>query len=144
MAQVSRSALVMFSADEMYRLVNDVASYPSFLPGCTGSQVIDHSDGVMTASVDVAKAGISKTFVTQNTLVHGEKILMQLVEGPFKKLCGGWTFTALDEQACKIHLNLEFEFSNKLVEIAFGKVFHDLVGSMVQAFTERAKEVYRG
>ena len=37
MARINRSALVMFSAEQMYHLVNDVASYPQFLPGCVGS-----------------------------------------------------------------------------------------------------------
>ncbi|MDP2561276.1 SRPBCC family protein [Psychrobium sp. 1_MG-2023] len=142
MAQVNRSALVMFSAAQMYDLVNDVASYPQFLPGCVGSKIISVDGNVMTASVDVAKAGISKTFTTSNTLVANERVDMRLVDGPFKSLQGGWQFTALDDNACKVSLDLEFEFSNKLAEIAFGKVFKDLVINMVAAFTERAKVVY--
>lgn len=60
----------------------------------------------------------------------------------FRSLTGGWTFSALSEEACKIELNLEFEFSNKLAEMAFGKVFNSLATSMVTAFTERARSVY--
>jgi len=142
MAQVKRSALVMFSAAQMYNLVNDVASYPQFLPGCVGSKVVSSSDHQMVASVDVAKAGISKTFTTENTLVLNERVDMRLVDGPFKSLQGGWTFLALDEQACKISLDLEFEFSNKLAELAFGKVFNELAANMVSAFTQRAKVIY--
>ena len=65
MKQVSRSALVSFSAQQMFDLVNDVASYPEFLPGCSGSKVIESSQSAMVASVDVSKAGISKTFTLQ-------------------------------------------------------------------------------
>lgn len=142
MAQVNRSALVMFSAEQMYDLVNDVAAYPQFLPGCVGSEVITLQDNVMTASVEVAKAGIRKTFTTTNTLFSNERIDMALLDGPFKSLQGGWQFVALDEKACKIVLALDFEFSSKLVELAFGKVFKELVNNMVKAFTERAKVVY--
>ena len=134
MPQISRSALVPFSAEQMYQLVNDVHSYPDFLPGCTGSRVLNATSNEMTAAVDVAKAGISKTFTT--------RINMQLVDGPFRKLMGGWQFTPLSEEACKVELHLDFEFTNKLIELAFGKVFKELAGSMVQAFTQRAKEVY--
>ena len=119
MPQISRSALVPFSAEQMYQLVNDVHSYPDFLPGC-----------------------ISKTFTTRNTLLDNQSINMQLVDGPFRKLMGGWQFTALSPEACKVELHLDFEFTNKLIELAFGKVFKELAGSMVQAFTQRAKEVY--
>ncbi|CAI0696777.1 Ribosome association toxin RatA [Serratia quinivorans] len=142
MPQISRSALVPFSAEQMYQLVNDVHSYPDFLPGCTGSRVINASNNEMTAAVDVAKAGISKTFTTRNTLLDNQSINMQLVDGPFRSLMGGWHFTPLSPEACKVELHLDFEFTNKLIELAFGKVFKELAGNMVQAFTQRAKEVY--
>jgi len=142
MAQVNRSALVMYSAAQMYGLVNDVAAYPQFLPGCVGSRVISQAGDEMVASVDVAKAGIKKTFTTRNTLTTDQRVEMRLVDGPFKSLQGGWTFLALDEQACKISLDLDFEFSNKLAELAFGKVFNELAANMVSAFTQRAKVVY--
>lgn len=142
MPQVSRSALVPFSARQMFELVNDVPSYPQFLPGCTGARVLDSTLNSMTASVDVSKAGISKTFTTANELVDSQRIDMRLVDGPFKKLVGGWHFIELDSDACKVELQLDFEFTNALVEMAFGKVFKDLTGNMVSAFTQRAKEVY--
>ncbi len=142
MAQISRSALVPFSADQMYQIVNDVNAYPQFLPGCTGSRILESSAAQMVASVDVAKAGISKTFTTRNQLTEGQRIDMQLVDGPFRKFAGGWQFMALSDDACKVELNLDFEFSNMLIELAFGRVFKELANSMVQAFTSRAKEVY--
>ncbi|SKA55351.1 SRPBCC family protein [Enterovibrio nigricans] len=142
MPRITRSALVPFSAEQMFKLVNDVESYPSFLPGCAGSRVLEASDSAMTASVDVAKAGIRKTFTTRNELVSGEAIKMELVDGPFRKLVGGWNFTSLDTDACKIELNLDFEFKNSLVEMAFGKVFNELTLNMVKAFTQRARDVY--
>ncbi|WED21311.1 SRPBCC family protein [Vibrio sp. JC009] len=142
MPQVRRSALVSFSAEQMYDLVNDVSRYPEFLPGCSGSKIIESDPEKMVASVDVSKAGIRKTFTTSNTLVSGKEIMMELVDGPFKSLKGGWYFTELDEQACKVELKLDFEFSSKLVEVAFGKVFSELTNNMVSAFTKRAKQVY--
>jgi len=142
MAEVSRSALLMYSADEMYNLVNDVSAYPAFLPGCVDAKILTHVDDVMRASVVVSKAGIKQQFTTENTLVDGRSIAMNLVDGPFKHLSGGWTFLALDEQACKVSLDLQFEFSSKLVELAFGRIFNELVGTMVKSFSERAKVVY--
>lgn len=142
MPQISRSALVPFSVEQMYNLVNDVDAYPQFLPGCTGSRILEQSPDSMIAAVDVSKAGISKTFTTRNTLINNHRIDMQLVDGPFRKLMGGWNFIALSPEACKVELNLDFEFTNKLIELAFGKIFKELAGSMVQAFTLRAKEVY--
>ena len=137
MPQISRTALVPYSAEQMYQLVNDVQSYPQFLPGCTGSRILESTPGQMTAAVDVSKAGISKTFTTRNQLTSNQSILMNLVE-----LIGGWKFTPLSQEACRIEFHLDFEFTNKLIELAFGRVFKELAANMVQAFTVRAKEVY--
>ena len=37
--------------------------------------------------------------------------------------------------------HLDFEFTNKLIEMVFGRIFKELAANMVQAFTS-AKEVY--
>ncbi len=142
MPSIQRSALVSFSAQSMFDLVNDVSAYPQFLPGCADSKVLSSTEGEMKASLLVSKAGIKQWFTTHNVLTPGQRIEMRLVDGPFSALSGGWTFSALAENACKIELNLNFEFSNKLAEMAFGKVFSQLTASMVNAFTERAKQVY--
>ena len=42
----------------------------------------------------------------------------------------------------QIELNLDYEFSNKVFDLAFGRVFNNLANNMVQSFTMRAKEVY--
>lgn len=142
MAQLERSALVMYSAEQMFALVNDVVAYPQFLPGCVGSRILSQSPQEMVAEVQVAKAGIHQQFTTRNRLTVGREILMELVDGPFRQLQGGWRFTPLDEQACKVELKLDFEFNSRLVEVAFGTIFRELAGAMVKAFCRRAKEVY--
>lgn len=142
MPRITRSALVMFSAQQMYELVNDIDSYPEFLPGCVASRIVSETDDTITAALDVAKVGIRKTFTTRNKLTPHQYISVELVDGPFKSLHGGWTFTPLDSEACKVELNLDFEFTSRLIEIAFGGVFKELANAMVQSFSERAKEVY--
>ncbi|ATF10517.1 SRPBCC family protein [Candidatus Enterovibrio altilux] len=142
MPQIIRSALVPFSAEQMFELVNNVEAYSSFVPGCSGSCVLAASNNTMIASVEVAKAGIHKTVITRNELVVGETIKIELVDGPFRKLVGGWNFTSLDEDACKIELKLDFEFHTGLIEMVFGQVFNKLAINMVKAFSDRARVVY--
>ena len=143
MPAVHRSALVPFSAAKMFNLVNDVSQYPQFLPGCEAARVVEQQESLMIASLLVSKAGVRQWFTTRNELVSNAAITMNLQEGPFKKLSGGWRFIELEENACKIELDLDFEFTNSLAQLAFGKVFSSLANNMVKAFTERAKEVYR-
>ena len=141
MANINKTALVPYSTEQMIKLVNDIESYPEFLPGCTGSKILENQKDYILASVDVSKAGISKTFTTKNTTCN-ENIIMDLVDGPFSKLNGQWSFIKLDESACKIEFRLDFEFKNYLVEFAFGRIFKELANNMVVAFTNRAREIY--
>ena len=113
---IQRSALLPYPAQALYDLVNDVARYPEFLPWCSGATVLESSDVAMRAKVEVAKGGLSQHFVTKNVLVPGQSIEMNLEEGPFSQLHGLWVFKPLGEKACKISLDLSFEYSGALVK----------------------------
>ncbi|TWX66108.1 SRPBCC family protein [Colwellia sp. C1TZA3] len=142
MPNISRSALVMYSVEDMYYLINDVIAYPKFLPNCSDSKIIAQDEHNMTAAILVSKGGLKKWFTTQNVLISNQEVKLSLVDGPFKHLVGGWQLKALSDDACKIELTLDYEFSNKMFNLAFGRVFNNLANNMVQAFTQRAKEVY--
>ncbi|SFL82787.1 type II toxin-antitoxin system RatA family toxin [Marinobacter zhejiangensis] len=142
--QIEKTALVMHSAQRMFHLVNDIASYPDFLPWCAGAEIHQQSDSEIMASLDVSKGGVRQRFTTRNTLLAPEMIDMSLVDGPFRNLCGHWKFLALDTNACKVVLSLEFEFSGSLAKMAFGAVFSQAATTMVDAFCRRADDVYRG
>ncbi|MGQ8365753.1 type II toxin-antitoxin system RatA family toxin [Glaciecola sp. 1036] len=143
MPKINKSALVGYSAQQMFDLVNDVAAYQEFLPGCKRSTVLEQTQSHMKARMLLSKAGIEKELTTHNQLEPNKAIHMSLADGPFKSLSGGWTFTSLADDACKVALHLDFTFKNKLAEMAFGKIFTSLANNMVQAFTERAKQVYK-
>mgnify|MGYP000152971463 CR=1 FL=1 len=142
MAQISRSALVMYSCQQMFDLVNDIPAYPEFIPNCADAKCQALSAQELQGSLLINKAGISKWFTTRNRLVSAQEIDMHLVNGPFKHLTGQWRFTPLDDSACKVELNLDFEFSSKVIEMAFGKIFNQVCANMVSAFTQRAKQIY--
>lgn len=142
MKKISRTALLPYSAQQVFDLVNDVASYPQFLPWCGGSEVVSESNSEMVAKVTIAKAGIKQTFETRNHLVPGQRIQMNLVDGPFKSLRGVWEFKVLDVDACKIQFEVEFEVKSGLLSAAIGPIFEHIANTMVDSFCERAKQVY--
>ena len=144
MTQISRSAIVPFTAEQMYRLVADIESYPEFLPWCGGTQILSTNGDEVRASVEIAYKGVNKSFTTVNREIEGKRIEMSLLEGPFKKLHGIWEFSALDPEASKVSLDLEFEFSNRIIAMTLGKVFSSIADTLVDAFCRRAEEVYTG
>ena len=143
MPLISRQSLVMYSPAEMYDLVNDIKAYPEFLPWCRSSRVISATEDVIEASVEISKGSLNKSFATRNLLQKNKMIEMKLLEGPFKHLEGFWRFNTLkDPSACKITLDLEFEFNSKLVALAVGPVFSKIANTMVDSFCKRAVDVY--
>jgi len=143
MSLIKRSALVYYSPPEMYQLVNNVADYASFLPWCRSSQVKSESADEMIASVEIAKGILNKTFTTHNKLYKDHRIELELVDGPFKKLHGFWQFDSLKtENACKVNLELEFEFDSAMISLAAKPVFTQIASSLGDSFCKRAVEVY--
>ncbi|WP_043319124.1 type II toxin-antitoxin system RatA family toxin [Microbulbifer sp. HZ11] len=142
MTKIERSALVMFSAEQMFDLVNDVASYPQFLPGCRGAEVLHRDEETLEARLDLSRAGISQSFTTRNRLQRPERMELVLVDGPFSSFNGCWTFTPLAENACKVAFTLSFSVENRLLGAAVGKLFSGIANQMVDAMCERAKQVY--
>jgi len=142
MAIINRSALVRYSARQMYALVDDIDAYAEFLPWCKSSTVLSRDEDEVRATLELSRAGIHKTFSTCNRLQPGKMIEMRLLEGPFKHLEGFWRFERLGDEACKVSLDLEFEFSNKILEVTLGPVFNQIANSLVDAFCERAVVSY--
>ena len=142
MPNINRTALVQYSAAQMFQLVDDIAAYPEFLPWCGGAQEHNRNETHVEASVVIQKGSINKAFTTKNTLKKPESIELTLVDGPFKTLTGECRFAALSESACKITFNMDFEFSNRLVGMAVGPVFNQVANTFVDSFVDRAKAVY--
>ena len=142
MAQISRSALVPYSPEQMYRLVDDIASYPQFLPWCGNAHEQERTIEAVKASVTIAKGAVNKSFTTLNRLQPPQLIEMSLVDGPFKHLHGFWRFEPLDTSACKVILDLDFEFSNKILAFAIGSIFNQVANTLVDSFVKRAHDVY--
>lgn len=139
---IQRSALLTYSARAMFELVNDVESYPRFMEGCVGARVLERSDSHMLARLDLSKGGVKQSFTTRNTLYPYEKIELHLADGSFKSLNGVWLFKPLTENACKVSLELSFEFSNVFVNVASSSLFTHVANHLVDALARRATVVY--
>ena len=144
MQVVERSALVTYTAAQMFALVNDVARYPEFLPWCIGARVDDLSPTERIAVLQVSRGVLRTEFTTRNTLVQDAQIHMQLMHGPFRDLVGEWRFEPIGERGSRVHFRIEFEFKNRLSAAAFNAVFESLCGTIVDAFVLRARTIYSG
>ncbi|MYM39188.1 type II toxin-antitoxin system RatA family toxin [Duganella qianjiadongensis] len=142
MAVVHKSVLLGYSARQMFDLVAAIEDYPKFLPWCGAVEIKEKHDHQVVASVGINYRGVRQSFTTSNTNIEPAEIRMKLVDGPFKCLDGVWSFKALREDACKIELDLHYEFSSALLAQLVGPVFGMIANSMVDSFCKRAEAVY--
>jgi ribosome-associated toxin RatA of RatAB toxin-antitoxin module len=142
MTTIKRSALLPYSADQMFALVNDVEAYPQFMDGCVGAEVLLREPQLMEARLDLSRGGIKQSFSTRNRFFGTEAITLELVEGPFDYFQGRWEFHALGDEACKLCLNLEFHVNSAVLGAAAAKLFDRVTNSLVDALGKRAQQVY--
>ena len=140
--KVSRSALLPFSAMQMYCVVADINAYPEFLSWCEGVEIVDSNDGELIARLQITYKKLRFQFTTSNLNDPGESIELKLVDGPFSKLHGQWIFKPLGEDASKVSFDMDFDLDTKLVSGVVGKVFEKIVSTQLDAFQKRACQLY--
>lgn len=141
MKRIARCAIVEHPAEQMFSLVDDIESYPRFLPWCVAATVHERTPQGVRATLTIGMRGLRQSFTTQNENRRGESIELRLVQGPFRRFAASWRFRPLSAQACKVEFSLEYELSGPLARI-LGRLFDHIADSMVDAFTHRADEVY--
>ncbi len=141
MTVVKKTRTVPFSCEKMYRLVNDVEHYSEFLPYFSSSEVRHRDEDEVEATLSISAAGMQKSFTTRNRLQANKMIEMRLVDGPFKHFEGFWRF---DESAegCVVSFDLEFEFAGRMFSMLLGPIFEQVTDNLVDAFCDRAAQVY--
>ena len=142
MVAVERSVLVQHGAERMRALVEDIESYPSFLPWCGAATVVARTTNATKATLTIDFHGIRQAFTTENCPEGADAIRIKLVSGPFRALSGCWTFKPLAPDASKVSLQIDYEFSNRLLAAAIGPVFRHITATLVDAFVQRADVLY--
>ena len=142
--RIQRSALVPFSAAQMFDLVADVESYPAFLPWCRAARVHSRDEREVEATLEIAKGPLHKSFTTRNTMWHASRIDIRLVRGPFRHLDGRWVFEDLGEAGSRVSLEMHFDVAGALLRRTLGPLFAEVANALVGAFCRRARAVYGG
>jgi len=139
---VKKNVLVPFRREQMFELVDDVESYPKFLPWCGGARVLERNGDRKTARIDIDYHGVRAHFTTDNVNRPPGAIVITLNDGPFRHLHGEWRFVALGEIGCRIEFELAYEFATLLLDKAIGPVFGHIANTLIDAFVRRAEGVY--
>jgi ribosome-associated toxin RatA of RatAB toxin-antitoxin module len=144
MPTVRKSVIVDRPAPAMFDLVDDVESYPQFLPWCARTEVFERTEQVTVARLDIDYHGLTSHIATRNQKHAPERMVLEFVEGPFDKFKGHWHFHGLGDEGCRVDFALEYAFANLAFEAMLGPVFGHIIETLVERFVERAESIPRG
>jgi coenzyme Q-binding protein COQ10 len=147
MPQFSTKRRVRHAATDMFDLVADVEKYPQFVPLCSGLTVKSRAekDGktVLVADMTVAYKIIRETFTSRVTLDRqGLKILVEYLNGPFKRMQNRWTFYPVEAKVCDVEFFIDYEFRSRTLAVLMGAMFDAAFRRFAVAFEQRADEIY--
>ena len=138
----AETRLLPYSPEQLFDLVADVEHYPDFLPWCAGARIRDRqADGCFTADLIVGFRMIRESFTSRVTPSRPDRIDIEYVEGPFRRLENRWLFHAKDG-GCEIDFHIEFEVRSRILATLLEPLFGEAVQRMVGAFATRAEVVY--
>lgn len=143
MKEVKRSALVPYTAEQMFALVEDIERYPQFLPWVSAAQLLERSPREVVGRLEMHRAGMREVVTTRNVLTPHREITLALVAGPFKTLAGLWTFEPIGtDRGTRVALSIRFEFANPMLSLLLSRTFEKSCNELVDAFVARARAVY--
>lgn len=142
----SETRTLPYSAQQMYDLVADVASYPEFLPWCSAARIRSETpEGdtrLMLADLVISFKVFRERFGSRVVLHDAKKsVETEYLDGPFKFLKSTWDFRDVDG-GCEVSFFVDFEFKNFILQKAIGLVFNEAMHRIVRAFETRAATLY--
>src|SRR4051812_16693908 len=141
MKEIARSAIVEHTPEQMYALVDDIESYPRFLPWCLDASV-EQIGGRTRAPLTPARAAVRQSSPPENKSQPARAIAMRLAEGPSRPFSASWRSAPLGSRACQVDFELRYEFASRTLGRVLEPLFDKIADTMVDAFTRRADELY--
>ncbi len=145
----SETKTLPYTADQMYDLIADVASYPEFLPWCSAARIRSRKplpcEGaeVMEADLVISFKLFRERFGSRVHLYpQKNRIEMEYLDGPFRYLKSHWQLHDLGAEGCRVEFFVDFEFRNIVLQKLIGVVFNEAMQRIVRAYESRAKVLY--
>src|SRR5579871_5098965 len=139
MREVRKSASVAQPQSRMYALLNEIESYPQFVPWCTHSRVESRTEREIVATLGVRRGPLRAEFTTRNELTPESRIGMHLLRGPFRLLEGEWVLIPIESGGCRIEFSMRFAFASSIAGTLFEPFFEQTAAALVDAFVQRAR-----
>ena len=138
MKKIYKEEDINIDIETIFNLINDINSYPNYLPWCTKTKVIEKSDHSIIGKIFISKSFINWNFSTKNIINKNESITLELVDGPFESLNGKWSFSVIDGFNTRVSLEINYKFKSSLIELSIEPIFSSIMNSILKSFVQEA------
>ena len=158
MTQITHSAVVPYTIEQLFKLVNDVPAYQEFIPYCKKSEVCAVSDksleGTLFLEYFLPRVALfgerwqknELFFTTRNQWQASDRIHIELVanrsSSDIAALSGGWIFEKMADDQVKVTVDLQVALSNRALNVALYAASAFVSKLLIDAFLKRAKALY--
>ena len=142
MIKFSLKRILPYSNKQMYNIVIDIKKYPEFLPWCISAEEYGSNKNKFKAELEIGFNHIKESFLSEIIPLYPDIIISKAISGPFRILKYEWKFTEEKNNTCEVELNIEFQFKSMILHNLIGKVFEYSSRKMINAYEERAKQLY--
>ena len=138
MKNIHKEEDINIDIETIFNLINDIKSYPNYLPWCTKSEVTGESTDIIIGKIFISKSFINWNFSTKNTIKKNESISLELVDGPFESLTGKWLFSPINQFNTRVSLDIDYEFKSSIIELSIEPIFSSIMNSILKSFVQEA------
>ena len=138
MKKIYKEEDINIDIETIFNLINDIDSYPDYLPWCTKTEVIEKPDHSIIGKIFISKSFINWNFSTKNIIKKNESISLELVDGPFESLNGKWSFSVIDGFNTRVSLEINYKFKSSLIELSIEPIFTSIMNSILKSFIQEA------
>src|SRR4051812_3896857 len=131
-----------YTPEQLFDLVADVARYQEFLPWVAATRIRSNSDTLMVADLVVGFGALKETFASRVTKERPSRIHVEYIEGPLKYLHNSWKFRPDGRGGSDVDFCVDFAFKSRIFESLAGQMFDRALRRMIQAFEDRAHQLY--
>ena len=138
MKKIFKEEDINIDIETIFKLINDIESYPNYLPWCTKTEVTEKSTNLIIGRIFISKSLINWNFSTKNTIKTNESISLELIDGPFESLTGKWLFSPINDFNTRVSLSINYKFKSSIIELSIEPIFSSIMNSILKSFVQEA------
>ncbi len=133
-----------YTCGQLFTLIADIESYPSFLPGWSSARIV-HSDNSRLRVEQQLRLGLLDLHFDSTALLDDcNRILITSSDTPFREMTIDWRFTPLPENHCELSVEMTLALQAGLLKHPLEQMLRGTGAQLLRLFENRAHSLYSG